>query len=230
MRIWLVAKDVMTSPVITLRPGTPLREAAEVFLRHHISGAPVVDETGRLVGIVTEADLLRREAQPMPEARRGFLSFLWRDVQLRAGRTVRVEEVMTREVITATEDTPVRELARRMLLRRVNRIPVVREGKVVGIVTRADVLKAFVRPDLELVQAVRRVLAEELGVDLSRVVVEAEAGAVRIRGEVERASDVELVHRYVATVDGVVSVDTAELRYRVEDLRLHPLPGDHPSS
>ncbi|MDR7440504.1 MAG: hypothetical protein QN181_11545, partial [Armatimonadota bacterium] len=59
---------------------------------------------------------------------------------------------------------------------------------------------------------------------------EAEAGTVRIRGEVERASDVELVHRYTATVDGVVSVDTTELRYRVEDLRLHPLPGDHPPS
>ncbi|MCS7173999.1 MAG: CBS domain-containing protein [Armatimonadetes bacterium] len=228
MRTWLVAKDVMTAPVITVRPQTTLREAAELFLRYRISGAPVVDEEGRMVGIVTEADLLRREAQPMPEAKRGFLSFLWQDLRIRAGRTVRVEEVMTREVVTATEETPVRELARRMLLRKINRIPIVREGKVVGIVTRADVLKAFARTDEELVAAVRRVLAEELGVDLSRLEVQAEAGTIRIRGEVERASDVELVHRYAATVDGVVSVDTAELRYRVEDLRLHPLPGDHP--
>ena len=223
---WLVAKDVMTRDVITVHPDTPLREVASLLVSRHISGAPVVDQEGRLVGIVTEADLLTREAQPAPEARRGLLSFLWRDPRLRGGRVVRAREVMTREVVTGTEQTPARELARIMATRKINRIPIVRDGRVVGIVTRNDVLKVFARADAELVAEVRRVLAEELGIDLSRVAVEADSGTVRVRGEVDRASDVELVHRYVAMVDGVVAVDTAGLSYRVEDLRLHPVSGE----
>jgi CBS domain-containing protein len=227
MSAWLLARDVMTRDVITVRPDAPLQEVATLFVSRRISGAPVVDEEGKLVGIITEADLLRREAQPMPEARRGFLSFLWQNRRLRAGRTVRVEEVMTHDVVTATEDTPVRELARQMILRKINRIPIVREGRVVGIVTRNDVLKAFARPDAEIVESVRRLLAEELGVDLSRLQIQSEHGTLRIRGEVDRSSDVELVHRYAALVDGVVSVDSTELTYRVDDLRLRPLPADH---
>lgn len=222
----LRARDIMTTPAYTVSPETPVPEIARLLVERRISGVPVVDPEGRLVGIVTEADLLRREAQPMPEARRGFLSFLWRNPKLRAGRTVRVEEVMTRDVVTATEETSVRELARQMILRKINRIPIVRGGRVVGIVTRNDVLKVFARADAELVAEVRRVLAEELGIDLSRVTVEADGGTIRIRGEVDRASDVELVHRYVAMVDGVVAVDTAGLSYREEDLRLRPVAGE----
>ncbi|MFN3285728.1 MAG: CBS domain-containing protein [bacterium] len=210
----LRVRDVMTSPAVTVKENTPVKEVAEVLLRHRISGVPVVSESGELVGILTEADLLYKE---LPEENGG-----WRfrpDPQgLRKKEGVVARDLMTWPVITVEEDTPVREAARLMGRHRVNRLPVVRAGQVVGIVSRADVIKALARQDSELERAVRGVLLRELWIDPATVQVRVEGGVVYLEGTVDRWSDKELVERWVAGIDGVLAV-RSQLAYRFDDRR-----------
>jgi CBS domain-containing protein len=145
-----VASDIMTKPVHTVRPQATLEEAAQLFVTHHISGAPVVDTDGRLLGIVTEADLIdpekRRAAIPRTAL---FGLFPIPDEALlsafNGGRTLPVRDVMTGDVVTATEQTPVTEIAQMMLDNRINRVPIMRDYRVVGIITRTDLLRAFAK-------------------------------------------------------------------------------------
>lgn len=212
-RLWV--KDVMTSPAVTVTEDTPVKEVAEVLLHHRISGVPVVDQSGELVGILTEADLLYKE---LPEPRGGWLFRPDpKDVRKREGVVAR--DLMTRPVFTVEEETPLREAARLMAQRRVNRLPVVRHGRVVGIVSRADVLKALVREDSELERAVRETLLRDLWVDPATVQVRVEEGVVYLEGTVDRWSDKELVERWVAGIDGVVGV-CSQLAYRFDDRHL----------
>ncbi|MDW8154826.1 MAG: CBS domain-containing protein [Armatimonadota bacterium] len=210
----LRARDVMTTPVITVVPETPVPEVARVLVERHISGVPVVDEAGRLVGIVTEADLLPKEAGPAglpltalpgseapPEVREHLRRY--------RGRVVR--EVMTREVVTATEDTPVQQLAALMLRKQVNRVPIVRGERVVGIVTRNDVLRAFFRKDEELESAARQTL-RDLDLDPDRVQVQAREGVLVVHGEADSPERVRLVELVLRALDGVVDVDVSGLR------------------
>src|SRR3990170_5850888 len=146
----LSAKTIMSAPVVTIRPETPVRDAVRMMLDRHISGLPVVDDEGRLVGIVSEADLLPKEAQsPVSEPLVGWFGrSLWLERlvtghQKVEGRTV--GEVMTHNVVTAEEETPVHVLASRMMRYAVNRLPIVRAGRGVGIVTRARVPQGFLR-------------------------------------------------------------------------------------
>lgn len=226
-RIRLQAKDVMTSPVITVSPQTPVKEVARLLLTHHISGAPVVSD-GKLVGIVTEADLLYKEH---PEPLEGGLLRLLRRGQLaeaeRKAEGLVARDVMTSPVVTVTEDTPLREVASLMARRQINRVPVVRDDQVVGIVSRADVLRALVRADHELEEAVRRALLEELWIDPTGLRIEVRDGVVTLEGEVERRSDKELAERWLGTVDGVLRVDS-RLTYRFDDrqVRMDTWPGD----
>jgi CBS domain-containing protein len=226
-QIRLAARDVMTSPVVTVGPETPVKEIAQLLLTHHISGVPVVSD-GKLVGIVTEADLLYKER---PDLEEGGLLRLFRRGQLaeaeRKAEGLVARDVMTSPVVTVTEDTPLREVAALMARRQINRVPVVRGDQVVGIVSRADVLRALVRPDEEVEAAVRRALLEELWIDPSHLRVQVQEGVVTLEGEVERRSDKELAERWVETVDGVVRVES-RLTYRFDDrqARLDTWPGD----
>lgn len=209
----LRARDVMTSPAVTVRPDTAVVEAARMMARRRISGLPVVDEDGHLVGIVTEADLLLKEAGPggLP-----LVAFHAEgpppEVQplLRRYEGRLVGDVMTREVVTAQEDTPLQQVAALMARKNVNRIPILRGRAVVGVVSRNDVLKAFLVEDEELVQRVQETL-EELGLPPGRVHVEVQDGVVRLRGQVGSPGEVRLVALCVRGLDGVVAVDTAEL-------------------
>jgi CBS domain-containing protein len=222
-RTRLRVRDVMSSPAVTVREDTPVKEVAELLVRRRISGVPVVSESGELVGILTEADLLYKE---LPEERGGWLSRPDpQGVRKREGLVAR--DLMTWPVFTVEEDTPLREAARLMARHRVNRLPVVREGRVVGIVSRADVLKALVRDDTELERAVREALLRELWVDPATVHVRVEDGVVHLEGTVDRWSDKELVERWVAGIDGVVAV-RSQLTYRVDDRRLREVPGSEP--
>lgn len=226
-RVRLQAKDVMTSPVITVSPDTPVKEVAQLLLTHHISGVPVVSD-GKLVGIVTEADLLYKER---PETEEGGLLRLLRRGQLaeaeRKAEGLVARDVMTSPVVTVTEDTPLREVASLMARRQINRVPVLRGDQVVGIVSRADVLRALVRADDELKEAVQRALLEELWIDPSGLRIEVHEGVVTLEGEVDRRSDKELAERWVSTIDGVVRVES-RLTYRFDDrqARMETWPGD----
>lgn len=209
----LRARDVMTSPAVTVRPDTPVVEAARIMARRRISGLPVVDEDGHLVGIVTEADLLLKEAGPggLPlvafhaEGPPPEVQPLLRRYE---GRVV--ADVMTREVVTAQEDTPLHQVAALMARKNVNRIPILRGRQVVGVVSRNDVLKAFLVEDEELARRVEETLAE-LGLPPERVSVEVRDGVVRLHGPVQSPAEARLVALCVRGLDGVVAVDTEGL-------------------
>jgi len=143
------ASEIMQAEVRTLSPDSTLREAAELLGLWNVSGAPVVDEYGALVGVVSESDLLsearKRAAIPRTAAFGVFLPVedaLWRIYH--EGATLLVGEVMSTKLAMASPDTPLDELGRMLVNRRINRIPVVDDSeKLVGIVTREDVLKAL---------------------------------------------------------------------------------------
>jgi CBS domain-containing protein len=137
--------DVMTTGAATVWPDAPLAEAARIMVEHRISGLPVVDASGQLVGVITEGDFLRR---PNGERDR-WISVLLRETnaQITAqelqGR--RVDEVMSRNPISVGVETPIDEVLDLMERQRVKRVPVVCSGKVVGIVSRANLIQALMR-------------------------------------------------------------------------------------
>ncbi len=140
----MLAKDIMTLNVITIAPSLGVEEISQLLLSCNISGVPVVDAEDRLIGLVSEGDLLRRRECGTERQRSWWLGLLAsseeraREFVKTHGRTA--EQVMTREVITVTADTPVGEIARILERRRIKRVPVVEDGKIVGIVSRANLL------------------------------------------------------------------------------------------
>jgi CBS domain-containing protein len=144
------AMDVMTTDVITVDPDTTVQALAALLAERGISGAPVVDSSGRLVGIVSEGDLLHRTeigtARRHRERRRSwwldhFASDLAREYIKSHGRTVK--DIMTRDVVTLTEDTDLGDVAALLEAKRIKRVPVTRDGKVVGIISRANLVRAL---------------------------------------------------------------------------------------
>ena len=147
------ARDVMTAPVVTVRPETRVEEIAQLLLERRISGVPVVDADGRLLGIVTEGDLMRRP-EIGTERHRGWWLRFFGDERARAEEYARAhgsraEQVMTRNVVTVSDETSVGEIARLLEEHHIKRVPVVRDGRVVGIVSRANLLHGLAaHPDL----------------------------------------------------------------------------------
>lgn len=142
------AKDIMSVGVATVSPETPVAEVARLLLQRQISGVPVVDAESRLLGIVSEGDLMFR-AETGTEQRRPWWVALFTAPQEAAAsylktHGVRAADVMTREVITVTEETPLEEIAALFAERRIKRVPVVRDDRIVGIVSRADLLRGLV--------------------------------------------------------------------------------------
>jgi CBS domain-containing protein len=140
------AHQIMTQPVISVAPETTILEAANTMLERHISGLPVIGKDGRLVGIVSEGDLIRRSEIGTQRRRNRWLQFIL-GPGIEATEFVRengskVAEVMTTAPVTVSEDTTLEEIVRLMEKRGVKRLPVVRDGKVVGIVSRANLLQA----------------------------------------------------------------------------------------
>jgi CBS domain-containing protein len=143
----MLAKDIMTSTVVTVTPDARVDGVARLLLKHHISGVPVVGAEDEVLGIVSEGDLMRRVETGTERRRSWWLSLiagsedLARDYVKAHGQ--RAADVMSREVVTVTEDTPVDTIARLLEERRIKRVPVVRGGRLVGIVSRADLLRGL---------------------------------------------------------------------------------------
>jgi CBS domain-containing protein len=138
------ADEIMTRQVITIGADASIVDAADIMLRHHISGLPVVDAAGRLVGIISEGDFIRR-AETGTERKRGrWLTFLVSADRIAAefmhahGR--KVGEIMTPNPVTASEDTPLDRIVQIMESRNIKRLPVVRDDRLVGMITRSDFL------------------------------------------------------------------------------------------
>ncbi|HXG75885.1 MAG TPA: CBS domain-containing protein [Gaiellaceae bacterium] len=207
-------RELMTPDVATVTPGTSLKEAAALLAERGISGVPVVDEAGTVVGVLSEADIVvRASGDP---GRRGLLGWLLepepgREEKLHA-RTV--GEAMSSPAITIDADRPVHEAASLMVAESVNRLPVVDDGKLVGILTRADIVRAFTRTDAEIEREIREdIIRRILWLEPGSVSVRVEGGAVVLEGTVESEADAELLPVFVARVPGVVAVQ-ADLRPR----------------
>jgi CBS domain-containing protein len=164
--------DVMTRDVITVGPNTSVGEIASLFLRRRISGVPVVDGIGKLLGIVSEGDLVRR-VETGTEARYSWWLDLLTESSDRAAayaktRGKKAEDVMTAHVVTATETTPLRDIAGLMERNSIKRIPILREGKVVGIVSRANLIQGLAshadleKPPSRSDEAIREAVLREL--------------------------------------------------------------------
>lgn len=140
------AHQIMTRPVITVTPETTILEAASTMLQKHVSGLPVVDASGKLVGIVSEGDFIRRSEIGTQRKRGRFLKFILGPSATAADfvreHGCKVSEIMTQQPVTITEDTPLEEIVRRMENNNVKRLPVTRGDQIVGIVSRANLLQA----------------------------------------------------------------------------------------
>jgi CBS domain-containing protein len=215
-------EDVMTTDVVTVRPDTPLKVVAQQLVERGISGMPVVDDDDQVVGVISEADLLAKEERATPR-RAGLRAWLLDepDARERQKREARVAgEAMTTPAITIAPFQSVAGAAAQMLERGVNRLPVVRNGRLVGIVSRADLVRAFARPDEQIVGEVREGVRYflELAGDFSRVDVSLEGGEVTLRGRVRRRSSAEELPAHVAKVPGVVGV-ASELTWLEDDAK-----------
>ena len=142
------AKDIMTSMVISVPPDATILQAARQMLQHHISGLPVIDRTENLVGILSEGDFLRRRETQTGRKRSRWLEFLIGPGKLAAEYThshgKKVTEVMTTDVHTVSEDTELEDIVALMERHRIKRVPVLHGNKVVGIVTRSNLMHAMV--------------------------------------------------------------------------------------
>jgi CBS domain-containing protein len=214
------AKDVMTPNVISIAPDASVLEALRLMLQHQISGLPVVDRNGDLVGIVTEGDFLRRTETGTERKRPRWLEFLVgpgtlaRDYVRSHAR--RVEEVMTSEVETVSEEAQLGDIVNLMEKRRIKRVPVLRDGRLAGIVSRANLLRALasvaaeIGPALESDEAIRDRVRAELDRQsfgpghLIDVVVR--NGIVELWGTVVDAAQRDAARVAAETVPGVKAV------------------------
>jgi len=147
------ARDVMISPVVTVMPNCSVKELAQTLLKHHISGVPVVDFQGRLVGIVSEGDLLHR-SEAGTERRSPWLRLMTADETLAAeyikAHSRKVADIMVRDVVTADLETPLDEIATLMETNSIKRVPIVSNGQLVGIVSRANLIQVVASKNIGL--------------------------------------------------------------------------------
>jgi CBS domain-containing protein len=212
--------DVMTRDVVVVRHGTPLKEIARQLSGHRISALPVLDEEDRLVGLVSEADLMRRETFGLADARRR-----WRLHRRRvAGDSA--EDLMSVPVITISPETDVSRAARLMDTRGLKRLVVIdAEHRLVGIVSRADLVRIFLREDDEIRrEVISDVLVRLLRADPELVDVRVQDGVVTLNGRLTQRSQIPVAVRLTRSVDGVVDV-VNRLGYTVDDVtrRVRPV-------
>jgi CBS domain-containing protein len=204
-------EDVMTADVITVSPEVSVHQAARLMSDHGVSGLPVVNSTGFVLGVVTEGDLILRQAAP--RARHWWERFfsdpeaLARDYQKAVGITV--GEVMTREVVSVSPTVALDTAARILYDRRLRRLPVVRHGRLVGILSRGDLVKvlaatpvaATATPDEELVQTMRERMKAELWTPAG-IVVEASEGVITLWGITPTETDRSALETMARAIPG----------------------------
>ena len=201
-------QDVMTTDVVAVKQDASFKEIATMLGRHRVSAFPVVDDDGKVIGVVSEADLLPKEAlvagSGLPPGR---LSVMLRHKEFSKAGGITVTDVMTRPAVTVTADEPVTSAARLMYSCKVKRLPVVDAGgRLVGIVSRADVLSVYGRPDEEIWIEVRQIIRNDFLSDPARFTVTVKDGVVTIAGRPETAESGRGIVSGIWHVEGVVSV------------------------
>ncbi|WP_328416426.1 CBS domain-containing protein [Micromonospora sp. NBC_00389] len=217
MRTWQVG-DVMTREVVTVVADTPYREMVDLLLRRGVSAVPVVDGFRRVLGVVSEADLLHRiERAGEPAQRRIFESRRQRDARGKS-EALLARDLMTAPAVTTCPQASLPAAARLLDHEQVKRLPVLDDlGRLVGIVSRADLLRVHLRSDAEIREdVVQEVLRRVLAVRDGLVTVEVRHGEVTLAGRLDRRSAVDLAGRLAAQVSGVVQV-TNSIGYDADD-------------
>jgi len=197
-------KDVMTAEVVAVRRDATFKELAAVLRRYRVSALPVVDDAGRVIGVVSEADLLAKEALADP----GVMAEVLHRKDVRKAEGLTAGDLMTSPPVTAAPEDPIEQAARMMHFMRVKRLPVVNSGgQLVGIVSRSDVLAVFDRPDEDIrTEIVDSMLLHEFLIDPRLFKVTVESGVVTMEGTPETAALGHALVRKARHVPGVVAV------------------------
>ena len=214
-------QDVMTREVLTIGVEASIRDVARVLVEHGISGLPVCDVERHVLGVVSEADILFKEHDPETSVRPRRLGRRTKAGAAAAAkaRARTAGEAMTTPALTVSPYRSVAEAARLMTEHGVNRLPVVNHEQLVGIVTRADLVRAFTRTDAEIETEISEELVERmLWLDPGIVEVAVERGHVTLGGRLPTRSDAEVLVRLAARVPGVVSVESG-VSWAVDDTR-----------
>lgn len=201
--------EVMTSKLVTVEPDDTLRHAAELMSEHRVSGLPVVDD-GRLVGVLTESDFVTLATG---QGRRSWIDILFGRRESIEGATA-VGDMMTPSPVTVAPDRRLRDAARIMIDAKVKRLPVVADdGTLLGIISRADVMKSYARSDEAIAEEILDALHEYI---VRGVEVDVVDGVVTLEGTVALRTGARLAEELVRRVDGVVSV-TNRLGWEADD-------------
>ena len=199
-------QGVMTASVVAVREDADFKEIVAALRSRRISAFPVLDAAGRVIGVVSEADLLAKEATPGPPP--GLVRLAWLLKERSKATGVTAAEIMTKPAVTIREDATVADAARLMQSHRVKQLPVVDDvGRLRGIVSRADVLSVFERPDAEIRdEVVKGIIAAEFGLDPELLAVTVRSGIVTVTGSVERRADALGLLGAIRHAEGVVGV------------------------
>jgi CBS domain-containing protein len=213
----MIVADVMTRNCITVAPDATVEEAVNLMLSRHISGLFVVDKAGDLAGVVTEGDLLRRDELGTQRNRPWWLRLLASPARQAAdftranGRHVR--DVMTEDVISIAEDSPLEDVVAAMEANRIKRLPVTADGKVVGVVSRTDLLRALIgrartseplpTDDREIRSAIMNALEAQSWAPMTTLNVTVAAGVADVWGTITNEEERRAIHVVVENTPGV---------------------------
>lgn len=216
------ALDVMTTHVITVSAATGVREIAELLLKHRISAVPVVDSDRRVLGIVSEGDLMRRAENDTEQRHSGWVETLFSTVssadQYLKTHGRQASEIMTRKVVSVREETPLYEIAQLLEKRHIKRVPVTRDGRLVGLVSRANLLHGLTAKgakigtsgtadDRALREDLLHKLSAEIGLTSGRVNVVVDNGTVQLWGIVYSEEEKQAAQIAAESTPGVNSVE-----------------------
>lgn len=215
----MIAKDIMTRAVRVIGPGDDVRTAARIMADSEVSALPVVDESQRVLGIVSEGDLMRRKELRTARRRSWWLELVASPETLAdeytKSHSLRVHDVMSRPAICVSETTPLRDVVATLEQHGIKRVPVLRDGQIVGIVSRADVLRAFAEQDQTSRadtsdHAIRHTflqrLREQVWAPTSGVGVSVQNGVVTLNGVAESEEQRRALGVMAETIPGVSEV------------------------
>ena len=213
--------ELMTEKVLTIGPEAPIKDVAKILVANGISGLPVCDIEGRVLGVISEGDILYKEHDPTEGHLGGPLGWIIDGTPNYAGyikaNAMTARKAMTSPAITIAPYESAAEAARIMCECHVNRLPVVKDEQLVGIITRADLVRAFTRTDAEIEKELREdVLERTMWIDPGMVESGVQNGRAAMSGRLDRRSDAELLNRLVARIPGVVAVDST-VTWNVDD-------------
>lgn len=215
------ARDIMTSPVLAVGPETTVLEIVKLMLERRISAVPIVDDKDKLIGLVSEGDLMRRTEIGTERHRSWWLSAFTGAVSLAEdfvkSHGVKASEIMTKEVLTAREDTPLWEIAETLEKKKIKRMPVLRNGRIVGIVSRSNLLQALTaqrerltapssKDDRAIREELMKVLKSESWPDMSHLNIVVLHGTVHFWGLVNSDSQRDALRVAAEGISGVRQV------------------------